>query len=163
MKKLIILIAIALFSGTMHAQASAIPGAHVATPPQPVATAFSTRFPGARLKKWYQTPDRFIAQFKLNGKKLFADFGTDGSWQKTQTAIHWSWNLPEKVRNGWRHCDFAAWYLADIKLVETPDGRLYALHVNNSPIVGAEHAEIDHSEYELFFNENGELVRKFER
>jgi hypothetical protein len=32
--------------------------------------------------------------------------------------------------------------------------------VNNSPILDSDHAQIDHDEVVIFFNENGDLVRK---
>ena len=73
MKKLIVLIVIALLSNTMIAQA--------VVPPQAVSTAFATKFPTARLKKWEERREGYIANFKLDGKKTFAYYAADGSWK----------------------------------------------------------------------------------
>lgn len=154
MKKLILLIAIALFSQSMIAQASTV------TPPPAVTTAFAARFPNVQVREWKEQEGTYYANFRLNGKKTFAYYTADGSWKGTETPLKWSWHLPAKVRNAWKNSDFAAWYLMDIKKIETPDGPLYALHVNNSPLLDSDHAQIDHDEYEIFFNEKGELVRK---
>ena len=157
MKKSIILIAIALFSETMIAQAGP---ASPTVPPQAVLTAFTSRFPNVQVKKWAEQQDTYYALFRLNGKKTFAYYGADGSWKATEVPMKWSWNLPEKVRQAWRHSDFAAWYLMDIKRIEIPGGTQYALHLNNSPLLDSDHSQIDHDEYTIFFNENGDLVRK---
>lgn len=157
MKKFIVIIAIALFSETMIAQAG--PGA-ATVPPQAVATAFASRFPNVQVKKWSEQQQTYYATFRYKGKKTFAYYNADGSWKATEFPMKWSWHLPAKVRQAWRNSDFAAWYLMDIKRIETPDSTLYALHVNSSPLLDADHNQIDREEYEIFFNENGELVRK---
>jgi hypothetical protein len=155
MKKIIILLAIALFSETMIAQA------HPAVvPPQAVVTALATRFPSVQVRKWAEKQDTYFACFRWKGKKTYAYFSVDGSWKATEMPMKWSWNLPEKVKQAWRHSDFAAWYPMDITRIETPDGTLYSLHVNNSPLLDSDHSQIDHDECVIFFNENGELVRK---
>jgi hypothetical protein len=157
MKKLITLIAIAFFSETMIAQAGP---SSPTVPPQAVLTAFTSRFPNVQVKKWAEQQDTYYALFRLKGKKTFAYYNADGSWKATEIPMKWSWNLPEKVKQAWRHSDFAAWYLMDIKRIETPDQILYALHVNSSPLLDADHNQIDREEVEIFFNEKGELVRK---
>ena len=96
----------------------------------------------------------------LVGKKTFAYYNPDGSWKATEFKMHWSWNLPEKVRHALRTGDFAAWYIMDIKRVEMPGQTWYAIHVNNSPLLDSDHAQIDHDEMEIFYNENGDLVRR---
>lgn len=155
MKKLIALIAIALFSQTMIAQAGP-----AIVPPQAVTAAFAARFPNVQVKKWSEQQQTYYATFRLKGKKTFAYYNPDGSWKATEYKMKWSWNLPPKVRQAWKNSDFAAWYLMDIKRIETPDQTLYALHVNSSPLLDADHNQIDKEEYELFFNTNGDLVRK---
>lgn len=161
-----LLIAIALFGKTMIAQAHPAV-AHAAnaasTPPQVVVTAFATRFPDVQVKKWSESQQTWYATFRWKGKKTYAYYTPDGNWKATEVLMHWSWNLPEKVKQAWKHSDFAAWYLSDIGKIETPDGMLYALHVNNSPLLNSDHAQIDHDEYVIFFNEKGELVRKDEK
>src|ERR1700744_5219418 len=112
MKKLIILLAIAVFSETMIAQA------HPAVvPPQAVVTAFSARFPNAQLKKWEERQEGYIADFKFNGQKVFAYYAADGSWKGPETPIKWSRNLPPAVRQAWKNSDYAAWYILKIKKI----------------------------------------------
>jgi hypothetical protein len=156
MKKIIILLAIALFSETMIAQA------HPAiVPPQAVVTAFSARFPNAQVKNWQERQDGYIADFKLNGQKFFAYYAADGSWKGTETPIKWSWKLPAAVREAWKNSDYAAWYILKIKKIETPDGPLYVLDINNSPFLDSDHSNpVFQEEYVIFFNEKGDLVRK---
>jgi|HubBroStandDraft_1064217.scaffolds.fasta_scaffold267785_2 hypothetical protein len=160
MKKLIILIAIALFCKSMIAQAHPAAASNAVEPPQAVMTALAARFPNVQVRKWAEKQDTYFACFRWKGKKTYAYYSADGSWKATEVSMKWSWNLPEKVRQAWRHSDFAAWYPMDITRIETPDGILYALHVNNSPLLDSDHSQIDHCEYVIFFNENGELVRK---
>jgi hypothetical protein len=160
MKKIIILLAIALFSETMIAQAHPAATSNAVEPPQAVAAAMATRYPNAQVRKWAEKQDTYFARFRWKGKKTYAYFNADGSWKGTEMSMKWSWNLPEKVRQAWRHSDFAAWYPMDITRIETPDRILYALHVNNSPLLDSDHSQIDHDEFVIFFNENGELVRK---
>ena|ERR1700743_16190 len=155
MKKLIALIAIAMLSETMIAQAHS-----AVTPPQAVSSAFSTRFPGAKLKKWEQRKEGYIADFRLNGKKLFAYYASDGKWEGTELPIKWTKNLPSAVREGWNKSDYAAWYVLDIKRIDRPEGPLYTLHVNNGSLLDSDHHDAFLEEYVLFFSEKGELVRK---
>jgi hypothetical protein len=155
MKKLIILIAIAMFSETMIAQANKI-----VEPPQPVSAAFASRFPNAQLKKWELRKEGYIADFRLDGRKLFAYYAADGSWKGTETPIKWTKNLPAAVKEGWRNGDYSAWTVLDIKRIETPEQPLYTLHVNNGNLLDANKHDAYLEEYVLFFNEKGEMVRK---
>jgi len=160
MKKLIILIVIALFSETMIAQAHPVASHTAVTPPQAVSTAFAARFPNAQVKKWEERTEGYIADFKLNGQKLFAYYAADGNWKGTETSIKWSRNLPEAVRQAWKNSDYAAWYILKIKKIETPEQPLYVLDVNNGPLLNSEKHDAFLEEYALFFSEKGELVRK---
>lgn len=154
MKKVIIVLVIALLSQTMVTRAAGI------KVPAAVSTAFTTRFPSGRLKKWKQYPQGFVAVFRQSGKKEFAYFAADGDWKGTETPIRWSWNLPDPVRQAWRKSDYRAWKIEHIKKIDQPDQPLYALDVNNSPMLDADHSYIDGEEWVIFFNQRGELVRK---
>ncbi|HEY4108524.1 PepSY-like domain-containing protein [Puia sp.] len=174
MKKLIILIAIVLFTEPMIAQAATTQAAtNHAAPAQPAAphagsvvvppavlTAFTTRFPNAQLHDWQQRPEGYIAGFKQNGRKLFAYYTADGTWKGTETPIKWTKNLPAAVREGWKNSSYGAWYVEDIKKIDQPDGPLYALHIDNGSTLDSDHADAFREEYVIFFNETGQLVRK---
>ncbi len=56
--------------------------------PNPVKTAFNTKFPGASGIKWgKENAKEYEAEFKLNNTSASANFGLDGSWVETETVI----------------------------------------------------------------------------
>lgn len=170
MKKLIVLIAIALLSETMIAQAdTTAPAAVKATttgnhgavvPPPAVATAFATRFPNTPVKQWMERKAGYIAAFRLDHKKSFAYYAADGTWKGTETPVSWTWHLPAAVHKGWLNSDYAAWYVERMTKIVTPEQTLYTLRVNNTPLLDADHVWVDKETCLLFFSEKGELVRK---
>jgi len=155
MKKLITLIAIALFSQSMIAQAN-----NSISVPHAVLAAFTIRFPNAHVRDWQQRPEGYIADFKFDGKKLYAYYAADGTWKGTETPIKWTKNLPTAVKEGWKNSSYAAWYVEDIKKIDQPEGPLYALHVNNGSTLDSDHHDAFLEEYVIFFNGAGQLVRK---
>jgi hypothetical protein len=171
MKKLIVLLAIALFSETMIAQAdTAAPAPAVqatatsnhsdVVPPSAVAAAFATRFPNTRVNQWMERKEGYIAAFRVDHKKSFAYYAADGTWKATETSVNWTWHLPATVHKGWLSSDYAAWYVEKITKIVTPEQTLYTLLVNNTPLLDADHVWVDKEKYVLFFSEKGELVRK---
>src|ERR1700761_3119564 len=147
MKKIILFLVIAISSHSMFAQANT-----AVEPPQAVTTAFHERFPNGQLKKWEERKEGFIADFRLDGKKLFAYYAADGTWKGTESPIKWTKNLPSAGREGWRNSSYAAWYVLDIKKIETPEQPLYALHVNNGSLLDSDHHDAFLEEYVLFFS-----------
>jgi hypothetical protein len=174
MKKLITLIAIALFAQSIIAQANTTttpatpvkptaPAPNSVSVPPAVLSAFTTRFPNARIRDWQQHPEGYIADFKLDGKKLFAYYTADGAWKGTETPIKWTKNLPTAVKEGWKNSAYSAWYVEDIKKIDQPEGALYALHVDNGSTLDSDHHDAFFEEYVIFFNASGQLVRKDKR
>jgi hypothetical protein len=171
MKKLIVLITIALVSETMIAQAdSAAPTPVVkattvrnqsaVVPPTAVTAAFATRFPNTRVNQWLERKEGYIAAFRMDHKKSFAYYAADGTWKATETPVSWTWHLPATVHKGWLNSGYAAWYVEKITKIVTPEQTLYTLLVNNSPLLDADHVWVDDEKCVLFFSEKGELVRK---
>ena len=65
--------------------------------PPAVIKAFNNKYPGALNVKWgKESAKEYEAEFKLNGNNVSANFGTDGSWVETETAIKVT-ELPEAV------------------------------------------------------------------
>jgi hypothetical protein len=157
MKKVIVLLVVALMSKSMIAQADT-----AVVVPQVVATAFSTRFPSGQLKKWEQRKEGYIAVFWQDGKKLFAYYNADGTWQGTESPIKWTKNLPADVKKGWIKSGYGTWYVEDIKKIDQPDQPLYVLKVNNSPLLDADHKDAFMEKWVLFYNAGGQLVRKYQ-
>jgi len=146
MKKVLFVLVVALMTQSMVAQA----GKAVAVP-SVVASAFSARFPSGQLKKWEQRKEGYVAVFRQDGKKYFAYYKADGTWSGTEMPIKWT---------GWLKSEYASWYVRDIKKIETPDGPLYALHMDNSPNLDSDHNYAFGEEWVVFFSEKGEIVRK---
>ena len=158
MKKLIVVLVVALMSQSMVAQADT-----AVVVPQAVAKAFITQFPQGKLKKWEQNKEGYIAVFRQKGKKISVRYSADGTWGSTETTIApWLWNLPDSVKKGWRKTQYAGWKVAHITRIDQPDGQLYTLDVNNSPELDAEHVNNFEVEWMLFFNAKGELVRQYQ-
>jgi hypothetical protein len=155
MKKVLFVLVVALISQSMVAQAG-----KAVTVPSAVASAFSARFPSGQLKKWEQRKEGYVAVFRQDGKKYFAYYKADGTWSGTEMPIKWTKNLPPVVRKGWLKSEYASWYVRDIKKIETPDGPLYALHMDNSPNLDSDHNYAFGEEWVVFFSGKGEIVRK---
>jgi uncharacterized membrane protein YkoI len=81
MKKLFLLLSVyACISTAACAQKIVVPSA--------VTKAFKTKYPGATNVKWgKESAKEYEAEFKLNGTSISANFGTDGTWVETETAI----------------------------------------------------------------------------
>jgi hypothetical protein len=56
--------------------------------PKAVTDAFTKKFPGAANVKWgKESTKEYEAEFKLNGKKLSANFLDNGNWTETEAMI----------------------------------------------------------------------------
>jgi hypothetical protein len=128
--------------------------------PPAVTTAFTTRFPGAHLRRWQQRPEGFIADFRIGRRKLFAYYSTDGTWKGTEAPVKWTKLLPPAVREAWERSDYKAWQVVDIKKIDRPEGPLYTLHVSNGDLLDSDHHDALLEEYVLFYSASGELTRK---
>ncbi len=67
--------------------------------PQKVKDAFAEKFPNAENVKWErESATEFEVEFTLDGKKMEAEFKTDGTWKETETEIKAA-DLPQQVRS----------------------------------------------------------------
>ena len=67
--------------------------------PAAVAASFATKYPGAEEVRWGRDRnDSHEAHFRLDGRKLRADFDADGTWIETEESVRWK-DLPEAVRD----------------------------------------------------------------
>jgi Putative beta-lactamase-inhibitor-like, PepSY-like len=155
MKKFLVIVLIVALSENMFAQNDT-----AVIVPSLVATAFTTRFPDAKLKKWEQRKEGYIAKFTRSGKGYFAYYAADGSWKGTEMPIKWTKNLPDSVKSGWKNSGYYNWYVEDIKKIETPEQPLYVLHVDNGSLLDSDHHDAYREEYLLYFSGHGDLVRK---
>ena len=78
------LLSITLFVFTFLSSACGDKKLSAADVPQPAKTSFTTKYPGATDLEWIKEKkgDKTIyeAQFKLNGKKIDAEFDSDGNF-----------------------------------------------------------------------------------
>jgi len=65
--------------------------------PAAVTKAFNSKYPSATDVKWgKESAKEYEAEFKLNGNSVSANFGADGAWVETETAIKTA-DLPAAV------------------------------------------------------------------
>jgi hypothetical protein len=127
--------------------------------PQAVKTSFSGKFPDGDLKKWEVRKEGYIARFKKDGKKQYAYYSAEGHWKGTESPIRWTRHLPDPVKTSWMNSGYAGWYVHNIKKIETPDQRLYVLHVNNTSLLDGNKVDNFKEDHLLYFNTEGELIK----
>jgi alkyl sulfatase BDS1-like metallo-beta-lactamase superfamily hydrolase len=127
--------------------------------PVAVSRAFSGKFPGGDLRKWEVRREGYIARFKKDGKKHYAYYSQEGHWKGTESPIRRMRHLPDSVKTAWESSGYAGWYVHNIKKIETPDQRLYVVHVNNSPTLDANKVDNFSVEHLLYYTSSGKLMR----
>lgn len=108
MKKVMMILAIVMINSCAFAS----------TPPKAVSDAFMKKFPAATKVSWgKEGPKEWEAEFTLNGEKISANFGLDGSWVETELEIK-AVNLPKAVAASikMQHSD---WKIAEADKTET--------------------------------------------
>ncbi len=97
--------------------------------PQPVKTAFTTKFPQATAVKWeLEDGKEYEAEFKENGKERSATFSLTGQWMETETEIKTA-ELPAAVTQAIA-TSFAGSKVEEAETVETPDrGTFYEVEL----------------------------------
>jgi len=155
MKKSILVIAIALFSSIVIAQAKT-----TVEIPKKVSEAFSAKYPSAEIKKWKTAKGDYVAEFNLEKKKFLAHYSAGGEWIKTESKIKLSNNLPDAVKEGLHKSEYASWYINEIKQVEKPGHNIYTIHVHDGNKLSADHHDALKTDFLLSFNDTGELIKK---
>ncbi len=108
MKKVMMILALVLIYSCSFAS----------TPPKVVSDAFTKKFPTATKVSWgKEGPKEWEAEFTLNGEKISANFGQDGTWLETEQEIKAS-SLPAAVLANVK-AKYAAWKIAEADKTET--------------------------------------------
>ena len=108
MKKAMMILAIVLLYSCSFAS----------TPPKLVSDAFTKKFPAATKVSWgKEGPKEWEAEFTLNGEKISANFGQDGTWLETEQEIKAS-SLPAAVLANVKS-KYATWKIAEADKTET--------------------------------------------
>jgi hypothetical protein len=88
------------------------------TPPKVVSDAFAKKFPTATKVSWgKEGPKEWEAEFTLNGEKISANFGQDGTWLETEQEIKAS-SLPAAVLANVK-MKYSDWKIAEADKTET--------------------------------------------
>ncbi len=164
MKKIMLMAVMALMGGNILLASDATAQKDSAViAPEAVVKAFDQQFSGAKLHKWLWRKEGYIADFRKDGKKYFAYYSADGAWKGTESPIKWTKDLPAAVKQGWKNSGYYAWYVEDIKKIESPDSPMYVLHVDNGSLLDSDHHDAFRKEFVLFFSAKGDLIRKEQR
>lgn len=127
--------------------------------PASVSAAFASKYPNARIKKWFFDHNTYTAKAIGARGKFLAAFDGNGNWEKTTSIIHWSWNLPIEVRSGIRQSKYAAWKIDGIHKIESPSVGYYQVCVDNHFLLGDEaHAAVFTENRVLNIQSDGRIV-----
>lgn len=88
--------------------------------PAAVQTAFKTKFPAVQKAKWdMEEADQWEAEFKMNGRKMSANFTAGGTWMETETEMKTA-DLPQAVKEAIA-VQFAGYKMEEASMLETPE------------------------------------------
>ena len=128
--------------------------------PQATIVAFNAKYPNARAVNWKVAKDDIEVTFKTEDKKYHAFYTTGGDWVKTERKISWPKNLPVAVKKSLQTGEYAAWFVDEMKEVETPGQRVYIVHVDDANVLKIADPYLFKDDYQLSYNETGELIKK---
>jgi len=131
--------------------------------PEQVITAFAAKFPNAQLKKWEKTATGYKASFKFKHEQCAAFYAADGTWLKSTTNLHWTWDMPKAVNSALKKGKFASFYEDAIKEVTTNEGTQYVLTVDNhNGNAMATEGYGSWEDYRIVYDSNGNLISAIE-
>jgi hypothetical protein len=117
--------------------------------PQAVKATFAKMYPAVKKVHWEKRGDLFEGEYHEGKKEIEAVFSQDGKWLYTLTEVD-RHKIPVKVIEGFRKSEFGSWKLDEAGTVIAPDLKdVFFIE-----------AESDKQEYDLFFDQEGTLVRK---
>ena len=104
------------------------------TPPPAVLYAFKTKFPNATEVKWgMENKTEYEAEFTLDGKKISANFKTDGSGVETETGVAQK-DLPAGVMD-YINKNYAGAKVNETAKIEMPDKTVYEVEVKGKSVL----------------------------
>ena len=156
MKSIIIsVITLLIFSVSVIAQKN------TAQLPGNLSTEFAVKHPGGIVENWRLKEGAYIIKFKADKKSHFDYYTLEGNWIKTETMFHFTHYLTPAVKKGWNSSAFKAWYIEEIKEVESINRHEFVFLVDNGPMLDADHVYFM-EKYKLYFSPAGELIKKEE-
>ena len=116
--------------------------------PDAVADTFGGMYPNASDVEWTGRNGYLIADFRDGNTDMQAWFTAGGDWRMTETDLLYD-QLPEAVRKAFSASEYADWRVEDAeRLARAGFEPVYVLEV-----------EKGQTEYELFYAEDGVLIR----
>jgi hypothetical protein len=124
-------------------------------PPQ-LSQAYSSRFPSAKLMKWEQDNDQYIACFSENESPARAYFTSAGEWIRTETFIKHKKDLPAGIKLGLKNSDYASWSIDSAVEIQSKDQSTVRLKVSD----WYNYPEGQRQVRRLYFTADGNLISK---
>lgn len=152
--RIIFIAAIGLVSCSVQAQKRAD------NVPQPVVTAFSATYPGAKLKNWKINKDTFIASFKLADKKYQAYYSKNGDWIQSEQKIRNKTSLPQGAQLFLKTGKYASWHIDNLQNVSSPSNSLFLVSIDNNsgnPVSYSDNGSVENKI--LYFDDSGKLIK----
>lgn len=119
------------------------------TVPENISHALLQKYPSATGIEWKQKGDYYVADCRVDGKDFDVWFSKSATWQMTEVEISWN-NLPPAVQTTFNNSEYARWKREDIVWLQYPTTPMqYVIEVENN-----------HTEYQLFYAEDGGLLQK---
>lgn len=127
--------------------------------PQRIATAFSAKYPHAKVKSLMLRQNNYVVDFANDKRKCTAVFSTDGAWMRTKVKIPWIKDLPLAVRESLAKSSYRADYIDKISEVQDAGGNIiYVVRVDGS---SGDWNVLDHldKDYAIYYAPNGTLIQ----
>lgn len=141
MKKIIIILFLAMAGVTASAQFRDIPAA--------VTEAFKQKFPDASNVSWKDGVTSFEASFKMNNHDYTANFSKDGKWKRTEKSISYE-VLPQAVQDGYSKSKYSGWKRGSVAEVDDYEEEFhYRIFVEKNVV----------QKKFLYFDRQGKLVK----
>lgn len=119
--------------------------------PESISNALKAKYPNATDIDWEKKDIYFVADCWADGKELDVWFDANATWKLTEISIGWN-DLPATVQTGFNGSEFAIWKREDIDMLEYPLQPIqYVIEVENGK-----------TEYQLFFSEEGNLMKSID-
>jgi len=118
------------------------------TPEDIYVQAFQQMYPEASRVEWESKQGYKVADFRLQNKETEAWFDQSAKWMMTETDLLYT-DLPIVVRTAFEASEYATWRVDDVDKIE----RL------NSETVYVIEVESGKQEYDLYYGEDGSLIK----
>lgn len=117
-------------------------------PEAKVISSLSAKYPKASRVEWEQEKGYQVAEFREKGVECKAWFSNDGKWIMTESDLKYG-ALPATIRSDVEKGEYCSWKKDDIDKIERA----------GMPAVYVLEMKKDGQEAELYYSENGELMK----